>query len=400
MQFIDTVAVDKASIRKTAEGYAVFNARVARAENVQLYLGDEIGHPEMHVVRVFRPADEVFRQDAMASYAGVPITVGHPKAGVTASNWKDLARGEVGDEVMRDGEFVRVPMMLRDQKAIDEVNRGTRELSAGYSAELVFSDGVSPAGEPYDAYMTDLKQNHVAIVAAARGGSELRIGDSKSHWGATPVSAQHLALVDRARGGDQLRIGDDNPPPRKLTMSDTIKTKTVMVDGLSVETTDAGAQAIAKLQQQVQDGSTALTDAATKHQTALADRDATIAKKDAEIDSLKGKVLSDEQLDQRVKARADLIATAKAVHDADYSGKTDDDIRKAAVVAKLGDAAIKDKPQAYVDARFDILVEDAKKDPVNRVLRSASVTPINDNGYQASVDALAAGPKAAATGGK
>jgi hypothetical protein len=36
-------------------------------------------------------------------------------------------------------------------------------------------------------------------------------------------------------------------------------------------------------------------------------------------------------------------------------------IRKAAVTAALGDAAVKDKADAYIDARFDILVEDAVK---------------------------------------
>jgi hypothetical protein len=149
-------------------------------------------------------------------------------------------------------------------------------------------------------------------------------------------------------------------------------TKTVLVDGLSVETTDAGAQAIAKLLQDRDEGRAAATAAATAHQTSLAVKDADLAKKDAEIDSLKGKVLTDAALDTRVQARADLLTVAKAIHDGDYTGKSDDDIRKAVVQAKVGDAAIKDKPQAYIDARFDILAEDAKKDPVNRLLRDGA----------------------------
>lgn len=386
MQFIDTVAVDKSSIRKTADGFALFTARVARGGNVQLYLGDEIGRPDMPVVRVYRAPEQVFRQDAMASYSGVPITIGHPKAGVTAANWKDVARGEVGEDVIRDGEFVRVPMMLRDQRAIEEVERGTRELSAGYTAEITFTDGVSPSGEPYDACMTDLKQNHVAIVKSARGGAELRIGDEQGRWGARPVSAASIGDGRTPGGKDR---GANNPQPEKSTMSD-INTRTVMVDGLSVETTDAGAQAIAKLQQQVKDGSTALSDAAAKHQTAIADRDATIAKLEAERDDLKSKVLTDAALDARVQERADLVTSAKAIHDADYAGKSDADIRKAAVVGKLGAAVIDGKPEAYVQARFDILAEDAKKDPVNRALRDGATgtTHVADNGYAASVESF------------
>lgn len=382
MHFIDTVAVDKSSIRKTADGYALLTARVARGGNVQVYLGDELGRPDMPLVRVFRPEGEVFRQDAMASYSGVPITIGHPKSGVNAANWKDLARGEVGEDVIRDGEFVRVPMMLRDQKAIDEVNRGVRELSAGYSAELHWADGTSPSGEPYDAYMTDLKQNHIAIVERARGGAELRIGDSKSRWGACPVADEHIGDRRTPDGKDRA----DTHPSKESPMSNT---RTVLVDGLSVETTDAGAQAITKLQGQVQDANRALTDAQASHATAIAAKDAEIARKDAEIDTLKGKVMTDAEIDARVKARADLIAAASAIADGDYSGKSDADIRKTAVALKLGDAAIAGKPDAYVQARFDILLEDAKADPVRKALadgtKSAKVT---DNGYQASVDAL------------
>lgn len=165
-------------------------------------------------------------------------------------------------------------------------------------------------------------------------------------------------------------------------MSDT---KTVMVDGLSVVTTDAGAQAITKLQGDIQAGKTALADAETKHQTAIATKDADLAKLQAKVDDLTGKVLTDAQIDARVQARADLITTAKAIHDADYSGKSDADIRKAAVTAKVGDAAVKDKPDAYIEARFDILAEDAKKDPVTGVLRTKQPHQVNDNGYSASV---------------
>jgi hypothetical protein len=211
----------------------------------------------------------------------------------------------------------------------------------------------------------------------------------------------HLALVDRARGGSELRIGDgrtpgredraDNQSPKENPMSD-IKTRTILVDGLSVETTDAGAQAIAKLQGQLKDAETATVKLVSDHNAAIAAKDAEIAKKDAEIDSMKGKVLDTAQLDARVQARADLIADAKAIHDTDYSGKSDAEIRKAAVVAKLGDAAVKDKSDAYIDARFDILVEDSKKDPVTRALRSPHAsTTVNDNGYAESVQDLQRG---------
>lgn len=172
-------------------------------------------------------------------------------------------------------------------------------------------------------------------------------------------------------------------------MSDT---KTVMVDGLSVVTTDAGAQAIQKLQGDLQAARQATADAATAHQTAIAAKDAQIAKLEAERDAAQAKVLTDAAIDARVQARADLIATAKALHDADYAGKSDADIRKAVVAAKFGDAAVKDKSEAYIDARFDILADEAKKDPVHRAMRDGvqRTSPIsaNDKAYEQSVEDL------------
>lgn len=157
-------------------------------------------------------------------------------------------------------------------------------------------------------------------------------------------------------------------------MSDQ-KLTTVMVDGLSVETTDAGAQAISKLTQDLADARRATEDQQEAHNTALAAKDTELAKKDAEIDGLKSKILSDEDLDKMVKDRGDLIATAKAVADKDYAGLSASDIRKTAVVAVLGQEAVDGKSDDYIQARFDILAEDANKDGVKRALEDGRPAP-------------------------
>jgi uncharacterized protein len=117
------------------------------------------------------------------------------------------------------------------------------------------------------------------------------------------------------------------------------------------------------------------------------------AKKDAALDDLKAKVLSDADLDARVQARGDLIAAARAiVGDVDFKGKPDAEIRKTVVVTKLGDEAIAGKPQAYIDARFDILAEAvAKGDPIRDAARG-NTAPVNTNdaaaAYQRHLDYL------------
>ena len=65
MQFTDKLTLDGA-IRRTADGYGVVSARVARSGNVQVYLGSEVGMNDKATVRVYRPESEVFKKDAIA----------------------------------------------------------------------------------------------------------------------------------------------------------------------------------------------------------------------------------------------------------------------------------------------------------------------------------------------
>lgn len=334
--FTDSLIVDGDGLKQTADGWVV-DARVARGGNVQTYLGSEVGRQDMDYVRVYRPEDQVFSRDAINSYARKPVTIDHPPGGVNPENWSDLAVGDIDSEVVRDGEYVRVPLLLRDKKAADAVTGGKRELSMGYDAKLEFSDGVTPNGDEYDAVMSDFRMNHVALVSAARGGSELRIGDGAGNWGASPIT-------------------DANHEENNMT------TRKIVVDGLSVETTDAGAQAIEKLQGQLRDANSehakALATKDSEHETVVAAKDKELATKDARIEELEAKVVSDEDLDKRVADRAKLVGDAKRLApDLDTKGLKDADIRKAVLTKKLGDEKVKTMSDAYVDARFDIELE-------------------------------------------
>lgn len=338
MQFTDAASI--AGTRRTADGYLIAEVRTART-GIQDYAGHEVGKPEMPVVKVYRPADQVFARDSLGSYAHKPVTNDHPDEAVSAANWKDLAVGQIGDEVARDGEFVRIPLIVMDAAAIKAVDEGKRELSAGYICDLAWEAGTTPEGEKYDAIQKDIRINHVAIVQRGRAGSQARIGDGVRSWGAAPVTS------------------DQKPKEEKI-----MTLKTVTVDGIPVEVTDQGATVIGTLQQRLADANTKFADAEKAHQTALAAKDAELAKKDAELDATKAKVLSDADLDKRVQARADLVTKAKVLaKDVKTEGLSDAAIRKAVVVAKIGDAAVADKSDAYIDARFDMLVEDAAKNP-------------------------------------
>lgn len=338
--------------RLTRDGYLVASVLCART-GIQDYLGVEVGRPEMPVVHVYRPESAVFAKDSLSTFIGKPTTNDHPPVPVTADNWKQYAVGAIGEEVLREGEYIRVPITLMDAATIKAVQDGKREISMGYDMELDWTPGTTADGQAYDAIMKNLRMNHLAIVDRGRAGSRARIGD-KSPWGVAPL------------------ITDRNPP---------MTTRKIAVDGLTIETTDQGAaEAIGKLQAEKQAIADAKAADKAAHDAAIAAKDAELAAKDAKIADLEKSQLTDAALDAKVQARADLLAKAKVLaKDADFSGKADIEIMKTAVITVRGADAVKDKSDAYVTAAFDLAVE-SKPDAFREAMKDRKPNTENGNG--------------------
>ena len=122
-----------------------------------------------NTVREFRPPEEVFHPDSLASFALVPVTNDHPSDLLTADNAKQYAVGSVSDAVTPDGDKVRAALMITDAAAIAALDAGKSELSCGYTADVVQEAGVWQ-GQPYDAVQRNIRGNHVALVDAGRAG--------------------------------------------------------------------------------------------------------------------------------------------------------------------------------------------------------------------------------------
>jgi len=336
-----TDTVPLSSVRQTSDGYLVAEARVARS-GVQEYSGAEVDPDNIHglrdrdVVRVYRPEDEVFSRDTLSSYAHRPVTIGHPREMVSADNWRDLAVGNTGGDVARDGQFVRVPLVLMDSSAVRVVSGGTRELSMGYTAELVFDSGTTPDGQEYDVVQRSMRMNHLAVVAAARGGSSLRIGDQ-----------------------EEIKVS-----LRKM-----------QVDGITIEATEQAAEAIQRLQSQ-------LSDARSDADRRLTESQAKLDKLQAELDDARSKVMTDAQLEKRVAERSKLIADARSIRaDIRTDGLTDSQVRRAAVAAVRGESAVADKSDAYVEASFDLILADtASARTLGHALTGLS-SQVSDQGF-------------------
>lgn len=367
MNFTDAVAV--AGTRRTADGYLIADAKAVRT-GIQLYLGAEVGRPEMPVVRVYRSEDEVRSADSLRSFSHAPVTVDHPANPVTADNWRDLAVGEVSTSATWDGNRISLPLILKDADAISAVVNGKRELSAGYSCDLIFTPGTTPDGQTYDAQQKNIRANHVAIVDRGRAGKECRIGDEaiQHEWGAAPITPPVS------------RIGDSWAA---ITTPMETPMKTLMVDGITVEMSDTAVQVVGKVLQQLSDAK-ATVDAQEKK---IGELNTAVSTKDGEIAVLKKQVedgkMTPQQIDAAVVARSAVIADAKAITGKDVTadGKTDAAIRREAVEAKLGDAA-KNLDDAAILGAFKALRVAAPADPVRDAL-SGGLRVVGDASQQA-----------------
>lgn len=357
--FSDALTLD--APRPMQGGFVAVRAKAARTGTYS-YLGSEIDPENKHglrdagMVNVLRDDAAVFDAKSVHSFIGKPITNDHPREAVNASNWRDHARGVVMG-AMRDGEYLAFDLLLTDKATIDAVDAGKRELSNGYAAELQFGDFTGPGGVKCVAKQVGIAGNHVAIVDRGRAGPSCAITDSVAICDANPAF-----------------LADLTPPLEKPAMK-------ILIGDAEVDATNGEAVRIAN---DAREG--AFKELQTKVGTLTADlatANTTIQTKDGEIVALTAKLADAEvtpaKLQQLADARADVIAKAKIMAPTlTTDGKTDAEIRKAAVTAKLGDAA-KDMADAAIEGAFIAFTKDAKPaDPLRQAITDGVKAPVND----------------------
>jgi hypothetical protein len=124
--------------------------------------------------------------DAASGFNGAAVTRTHPPAGVTPSNWQDVAVGVVlSPKIVQhsDGyEYVEGLLDITRHDADKALDQGESELSAGYQVMLDLTPGIVPPGEPdagksYDVQRVSIAPNHVALLerGSGRAGREARL---------------------------------------------------------------------------------------------------------------------------------------------------------------------------------------------------------------------------------
>jgi len=309
----------------TDEGYLKVPANLARVGTYQ-YKAGEIGMPDRDPesnVTVYRPPNEVFNQDSMSSFSMKPVTNGHPPELVDISNIKKYQVGHSGGKIERNGDFVTSDLLITDAAMIKLIQNGKCEVSNGYVADFDFTAGSTEYGDQYDAIMTNIRGNHIAVVDQARGGRGCRLSDEQKH-------------------------GDPSM-------------KKIMFDGIEIEVTEQGEQAIAKLRKKVEDADKATAAAESKIDTVTAEKDAVIAQKDKDITDAESKVVDGKELDALIETRTKIVTDAKSLkEDVVIDGKSNDEIVESVVVELCDgvsfDGKSDDYKKTYCAARFDALL--------------------------------------------
>ncbi len=335
MFFADTLTLD--APKRLKDGYVAVRARAARTGHYD-YAGVEVDPENKHglrdqpLVKVLRDEAAVFNKAAVASFIGKPICDDHPTAPVTASNHRDLARGTIMGAEWQEGGYLAFDLLLTDAEAIRKVDAGKRELSNGYSASLEFGDFTAADGTKCQARQTSIVGNHVALVDRGRAGPECRITDAA--------------------------ICDSIPLPN-LTDQETTVPKTMLIDGLTVDISNADtAEATLKTVLTARDAANAkVTDAESKvvaHEATIVAKDAEIVKLTADIAAAK---VTPQQMRDAAKVYAQIVGKAKA------SGvSVTDEMDEGAIMKAVVDKAMPGNTYAadHVAIAFEALTKDVK----------------------------------------
>ena len=163
----------------------------------------EYTNPDGSIRRELRLPEHVFAEESLKTYKGKPIIITHEAGVVNKGNVDREQIGTILTDGYQDGDDVRAEIIIHDTDAMKEC--GLKELSLGYNLDPVEEPGTWN-GEPYDAIQTNIAINHLALVASARAGEQARLnidGSEEPELKGGKVMKQ-TPNTSRADGGEAL----------------------------------------------------------------------------------------------------------------------------------------------------------------------------------------------------
>lgn len=296
------------------------------------------------MIRVYRPASEVFADSSLSTLRSIPVTIGHPPPKeVTARTWKKYAVGHVeGHDIVKADEgdqYVETSLVVSDADAIERVrSKELREISQGYYVQLDWTPGTAPDGTPYDAIQRQIVHNHTALLRAgdARAGAGARVLLDSTHEEAMMTEEQMKALLDAALKPLADRLD-------KIEADAKVKDKTSKSDE----------------EEEKEEGEEEEEPKADKGKK-TGDADDRVAKLERELGALQAKALLSDNADAVLSAVLDARDEARDMLPADYSwkGKSPKQIKLDAIrhcAPKLFEAFGEDASEERISGAFDAL---------------------------------------------
>lgn len=373
-QRIDTYEAKFDGRTELGDGSVRFGARLSR-----IGVFDYGDHKEL------RPSEEVFSKEAIDSFKGIVVTDGH-QGWVTPESWKKLAVGHVGDDVRRDGDFLVASIIIKDAAMLAKIDAGERvELSMGYEVDLDATPGRTDAGEEYDAIQRGIRGNHAALGPKdwGRAGSAVRLLDRKhmkmkmksdpnvkeEHDPAGSVSVIQEGL--RMLSGHEVFVSLAGEHADGAAYAPGMPPANQRIDAPSTNE-DQKLEAVTKRADSAEaraDRESERADKADKRADAASAR---ADKAEAERDDLKTKLAkatedsskADGNVEKKIDEAIALRDSARVILGAtfDFKGKKPREVHEAALKKADPEAKFDGKSDGYVEARFDLAVEQARKD--------------------------------------
>jgi hypothetical protein len=216
------VRLDGKAIQDLPDGSIMVTAQLTRAG---VFSYETRGGP---MRREWRPEEEVFRADSMATFAHAPVTLNHPPPGplgsrkISAATWKRDAVGHAVGAPRREGDQAVADLLIRDAATVQAIKSGkVRFVSLGYEQDYDPTPGTTPTGERFDGIQRNIRGNHIALLPAGvqpRGGENcsLRLdaqGDEEcsavNSLQMTPEQIEALQAQNTALAGENAKLRTD-----------------------------------------------------------------------------------------------------------------------------------------------------------------------------------------------
>lgn len=336
MQNSDFIKFNTDEIETQPNGYLSLLATITRTGVFTYHYMNELG--ETITVRQLRHPDDVFDPISLQSLMGVPLTNEHPHEFLEPENSANKIVGMASDKPKKiyldadDEEYVQQQVTIFDPDTIEDILSGhKRELSLGYTLDHEEVAG-EWNGQAYDVRQKNIRYNHLSVVKKARGGPLCKFNLDGEDINVDGICTDKVLNFNTIKGEDMIF----NKDGKEYEVKDEVHALLTALETEKKEAMDSSATEVA-----------ALT---------------------AKLDELQAKVdlnesksatdAADAKFKEAVAARVKLERDASEFVKVSLDGLTDREIKEK-VIAKVSKVSLDGKSDVYVDAAFDLALEQA-----------------------------------------